>query len=183
MKTLLLPVLLCLLCNAEAQSGDFLLLKKKDRTLQTYFAGSKINFISTSGAGIEAYIQAIRNDTLYLRQYVTRPVPTQLGVYVLDTSFYYLQYHYNQIRAFGKEGRRFDWASSGGALMGGGILLTVASGVVYLADNKKFSPELLGAAVALTGTGYLLSRSGGRGRVIGEGYSLVYVKAGSVQNP
>lgn len=183
MKILLTAALSVLIFYSSAQSGDFILLKKNDRTIQTYFPGSTISFISTTGAGIEAYIQSIRNDTLYLKQFVTRPVPTQLGVYVLDTSFYYYQYHYNQIRAIGKKGRRFDWAGSGAALMGGGILLTVASGVVYLADNNKFSPELLGAAVALTGVGYFLSRNSGGAMEIGKKYSLLYVKATEGNKP
>jgi hypothetical protein len=61
--------------------------------------------------------------------------------------------------------------------MGGGLLLTIASGVVFLADNKKFSPELLGAAVGLAGLGYLMTRTSGKGMVIGKKYSLVYIKA------
>jgi len=162
---------------AASQGNDFLLLKKGDRTIQSFFAGSKINFVSASGAGVEAYIQSIQNDTLYLKQFITRAVPTQLGVYVLDTSFYYSRYHYNQIHAFGKTGRRFNWAGSGAALMGGGFLLTVASGVVYLTDKKRFSIELLGAAVVLTGVGYLLLKQKSDAMEDGRKYKLNYIKA------
>lgn len=162
-----------------AQTADFILLKQKDRTIKTFFTGSPIRFTSTNGVYVEANITAIKNDTLFLQQYVIRQVPTQLGVYVLDTSYYYNQYHYNQIKAIGKSGRRFDVGGSGAALMGGGILLSIASGVVYLADNKKFSPELLAAAVGLTGVGFLLSKQAGKGMMIGKKYSLVYVKAAS----
>lgn len=108
---------------------------------------------------------------------------TQLGVYILDTSFYYYQYHYKDIAAIGKTGRRFDWSGSGGALMGGGLLLTIASGVVYLADNKKFSPELLAASVGLAGVGYLLSKSGSKGMVIGKKYSMEYIRATEIKKP
>lgn len=183
MKTLLTILFLFTLEAAFAQASDFILFKKKGVTQKTYFSGSKIIFTSTNGANIEANILAIRNDSLFLQQYITRPVMTQLGVYVLDTSFYYYQYHYKEIAAIGKTGRRFDWASSGGALMGGGLLLTVASGVVYLADDKKFSPELLAAAVGLTGVGYLLSRSGGKGMQIGKKYSLEYIRATDNKKP
>jgi hypothetical protein len=169
--------------GVNAQASDFILFKKKGITQKTYFTGSTINFTSSNGAAIEANILAIRNDSLLLRQYITRPVMSQLGVYVLDTSFYYYQYHYKDIAAIGRTGRRFDWVSSGGALMGGGLLLTVASGVVYLADNKRFSPELLGAAVGLTGVGYLLSRSGGKGMVIGKKYSMEYIRVTEQHKP
>jgi len=181
MKTLLYIFFILLVASAKPQSSDFILLKKKGQTVKTYFTGSKIIFTSTTGASIEANILAVRNDSIFLKQYITRPVMTQLGYYILDTSFYYYQYHYNQIAAIGKTGRRFDWRGSGGALMGGGLLLTVASGVVYLADNKKFSPELLAASVGLFGVGYLLSRASGKGMVIGKKYSLEYIKAGSLK--
>jgi hypothetical protein len=183
MKTIFFIILLFCWTGAFSQASDFILLKKNGVTQKTYFAGSTIIFTSKTGANIEANILAIRNDSVLLQQYVTRPVMTQLGVYILDTSFYYYQYHYKDIAAIGKTGRRFDWRGSGGALMGGGLLLTVANGVVYLADNKKFSPELLAASVGLTGVGYLLSRSGGKGMVIGKKYSLEYIKASDNKKP
>lgn len=183
MKTALLAFLLFFFSGSFAQTSDFILFKKKGQTIKTYFAGSTIIFTSKTGANIEANILAIRNDSLFLRQYITRPVMTQLGVYILDTSFYYYQYHYKDIAAIGKTGRRFDWGASGSALMGGGLLLTVASGVVYLADNKKFSPGLLAASVGLAGLGYLLSRSGGKGMEIGKKYSLEYIKIADNKKP
>jgi hypothetical protein len=183
MKTVVTAILMFCAGNVFAQASDFILFKKKGITQKTYFTGSTIIFTSKSGANIEANILAIKNDSLFLQQYITRPVMTQLGVYVLDTSFYYYQYHYKDIASIGKTGRRFDWAGSGGALMGGGLLLTVASGVVYLADNKKFSPELLAASVGLMGVGYLLSRSAGKGMVIGKKYSLEYVRTSDNKKP
>jgi hypothetical protein len=183
MKTILAIILIFSLGKANAQASDFILLKKKGRTVKTYFAGSQITFTSTNGANIEANILAVKNDSLFLQQYITRPVMTAMGFYILDSSFYYYTYHYNQIAAIGKTGRRFDWGGSGGALMGGGLLLAVGSGVVYLADNKKFSPELLIASVGLFGVGYLLSRTSGKGMVIGKKYSLEYIKAVDTKKP
>ncbi len=183
MRKLFFILFLFAYTGACAQASDFILFKKKGITQKTYFAGSTIVFTSNTGANIEANILAIRNDSLFLRQYITRPVMTQLGVYILDTSFYYYQYHYKDIAAIGKTGRRFDWSGSGGALMGGGLLLTIASGVVYLADNKKFSPELLAASVGLAGVGYLLSKSGSKGMVIGKKYSMEYIRATEIKKP
>lgn len=177
MKTLFFIISIFFVSSVNAQVSDFILFKKKGITQKTYFTGSTINFISNNGANIEANILAIRNDSLLLRQYITRPVMSQLGVYVLDTSFYYYQYHYKDIAVIAKTGRRFDWASSGSSLMGGGLLLIVGSGVVYLADNKRFSPELLGAAAGLMGVGYLLAKKSGKGMQIGKKYSLEYVRA------
>ncbi|MFT3682395.1 MAG: hypothetical protein QM791_19220 [Ferruginibacter sp.] len=181
-----MKLFLLILCNffitaLAAQNSDFLLLKKKSKTIATYFPGSAIRFTTITGASIDAKISIIKNDTLFLKQYVIRQIPTQLGVYILDTSTYYYQYHYNQIKAINQTGRHFDWQASGGVLMGGGLLLTVASGVVYLADNKRFSPGLMAASAGLFGVGYLLSRNSGKGMVIGKKYKLDYIgtKAGT----
>jgi hypothetical protein len=177
MKQMFFIISLIISIQSFAQSSDFILFKNKDRTMATWFTGTDIRFTDKNGAYLEGKIIAIRNDSIFLKQYIIRQLPTQLGIYILDTTYYYYQNHYNQVKAIGKSGRHFDWAASGGVLMGGGILLTVASGVVYLADNKKFSPELLIAAVGLTGVGYLLSRQAGKGMVIGKKYSLLYVRA------
>lgn len=160
-----------------AQSSDFILFKQKNKTIATYFTGTDIRFTATNGAYTEAIITDIKNDSLFLKEYVIRALPTQLGVYILDTSYYYKAIHYNEIKSIGKTGRRFNWSGSGAALMGGGILLTVASGIAYLVDSKKFSPELLGASVGLAGLGFLINKLSGKGSIIGKKYSLVYVKA------
>ena len=61
------------------------------------------------------------------------------------------------------------------ALLGGGMVLTLASGIVYLADKNKFSPQLLIASVTLGGIGYLLTKVGMKGMEIGKKYTLEYV--------
>lgn len=169
-------ILFSALCSL-GQSSDFLLFKHKNRTIATYFSGTDIKYTGVNGVYTEAIITNIKNDSLFLKEYVIRAIPTQLGVYMLDTSYYYKNIHYKDIKSIGKTGRRFNWAGSGAALLGGGILLTVASGVVYLADNKKFSPELLAASVGLAGVGYLLTKVNNGGMTVGKKYALVYVKA------
>lgn len=158
------------------QSADFILFKKNHKTIGTYYAGNTIAFTNQQGNYIEALITQIKNDTLFLRQFVVQQVPTNLGVYILDTvASYRYQYHYNQIKAIGKSGSKFNVSASAATLMGGGILLTVASAVVYLADREKFSPQLMIGGAALAGIGYLMARLGGKGMMIGKKYSLVYV--------
>ena len=166
-----------------AQASDFILLKKRNITIATYFSGGTILFTTNTGAFMEANILRIKNDTLFLKEYIVKPVMTQLGVYILDTLGSYLHsYHYKEIFSIAKTGRHFDVGASGAALMGGGILITLASGVVFLADNKKFSPELLVAGIALGGLGYILSKQGGKGMVLGKKYKLEYIQAQSVPN-
>ena len=175
---LLLLILFILPVAAVAQSSDFLILKKKNKAVRNIFAGTNIEFVSTNGAYRDAYITGIKNDSLYSQEFVITRNPTTFGTYMLDTagSFRYV-YHYNQIASFGaKKQKGFNMTGSGAALMGGGALLTLASGVSYLADKEKFSPGLLAAAVGLGGLGYLMNSSSGKGIVIGKKYRLQYMK-------
>ncbi len=161
----------------SAQSSDFIIVKKKNKTVRNIFAGSNIEFVTTNGAYRNAFINAIQNDSIYLQEFVTQRIPTTFGTYIIDTvgSFRYI-YHYNEIGSFGpKKQKGFNVSGSGAALMGGGALLTIASGVSYLADKDKFSPGLLAAAVGLGGLGYLMNKSAGKAMVVGKKYRLQYM--------
>jgi hypothetical protein len=176
MNRLLLLFLLLAGYQTFAQSSDVLLLKRNNKTIKRYFAGTDIDITTTTGAYINASITKIKNDTLFLKQYVVQQVPTQLGVFILDTvTTYYYKYHYNQVKAIGKTGRGFNLSASAGTLMGGGALLMVANGVVFLVDRPKFSPTLMIASASLAALGYVLAKNGGKGMIIGKRYSLVYL--------
>jgi hypothetical protein len=173
----LLAALSILCYSSFAQPSDFIILKKNKKPVQYFYAGSQISFVSTSGAYRNALINAIKNDSIYLQEFLVQRVPTIYGSFILDTvgSFRFI-YHYNQVKNFGKEKNKgFNVAGSGAALLGGGILLTVASAVSFIADKEKFSPQLLGASVILGSAGYFMSRSGKNGMEIGKKYSLHYM--------
>lgn len=176
MNRITLLVLLLIGNQTFAQSSDVILLKRNNKTIKRYFAGSDIDLTTTTGVYISATITKIKNDSLFLKQYVVRQTPTQLGVFVLDTvTTYYYKYHYNQVKAIGKTGRRFNLSASAASLLGGGALLTVAGGIVYLVDRKNFSPSLMIASASLATIGYVLAKTGGKGIIIGKKYSLVYL--------
>lgn len=162
---------------AQAQPSDFIILKKKNKTIHSYYAGTQIEFVTTNGIYKDAVITKIANDTIYLQEFLVRQLPTTLGFYITDTagSFRYA-YDYRQIGSIGKKQKGFNVSGSGAALFGGGTVLTLGSGIVYLADRKKFSPGLLIASAALAGIGYLMMKSGSKGIVIGKkNYRLEYI--------
>jgi hypothetical protein len=74
-----------------------------------------------------------------------------------------------------KDKRNFNSKGSGASLFGGGVILTLASGVIYLVDRKNFSAPLLIASAALGTLGYFWASSGGGGLTIGKKYRLVYM--------
>lgn len=164
-----------------AQPADFILLKKKNKTIHSYYSGSQIEFVTTDGVYKNALINKIAHDTIFLQEYLARTVQTGLGFYVTDTagSFRYA-YDYHQIKIIGKKEKGFNVRGSGNALLGGGIILTLASGVVYLADREKFSPALMIASAGLGLVGFLMTRSGSKGMVIGKNnYRLEYLNMSS----
>ena len=100
---IILPLLILISCTAHAQIADFILLKKGVKTVKTIYADNDISITTASGTYLTAHINGIKNDSLFLQEYVIRYLPTTLGTYIIDTagSYRYI-YHYNQIRAIGK---------------------------------------------------------------------------------
>ena len=171
-------LLIVLSVSSYAQPSDFIILKKGDKTIKSYFAGTQIEFVTTNNVYKNAVIKRVHNDSLFIQEFIVRTVMTQMGFYVTDTlGSYSYAYNYRDIKYIGKKQKGFNVQGSGAALLGGGILLTVASGVVYLADRKKFSPWLMGGGAGLAGIGYLLTKLGGHPIVIGKKkYRLEYMK-------
>ncbi len=174
---IILPLLLLFSVSCYSQSADFILLKKKNKTIKTFYAGTNINFTTTSGAYIAAHINGLKNDSLFLQEFIIQYLPTTIGTYILDTvGSYHYQFHYNQIKAIGQSVKRgFNTKGSGASLFGGGVLLTLGSGVVFLADREKFSPGLLIASATLATAGYFMAKGGSSGILIGKKYKLLYL--------
>lgn len=169
---------LCLSC--QAQPSDLMVLKKHSRAVRTFFPGSPITFY-TQSRYYDGYVTSISNDSVFLVQYDIKQIPTTLGVYILDTlAAYRSAINYKEITGFGKERNRgFDWAGSGGALLGGGTLLAIVGlGTwIFTKPNTQYyaSPYLVGGAAFLAGVGYLLAKSGSKGIELGKKYSLDYI--------
>ena len=160
-----------------AQTADFIILKKKNKTISIFYKNSNIEFVTTQGAYRNAVINDIKNDSVFLQEFLISRRPTTLGFFVIDTlgSFRYA-YNYKEIYHFGQENKKFNLAGSGATLLGGGILISLASAVVYAADNKNFSPALLAAGAGLAGVGYLMSKGANQGITIGKKhYRLQYM--------
>ncbi len=171
----ILPIVFC-----KAQSSDILILKKNLRTIKTFFPGSEIS-LSTASDYYSGRVTSINRDSVFIIQYDIRQIPSNLGVYFLDTvASYRYGINYKQITAFDKQyNKKFNWSGSGGALFSGGILLTtVGLGTwIFAKPNTKYyaSPYLIGGAALLGGIGYLLVKSGNKGLVLGKKYSLEYI--------
>lgn len=176
----IIPLVFLLATKCEAQN-DLLLLKKNNRTVKSFFPGTEIDF-STNTRYYEAQITGIKKDSVYLAQYDTRRVysPT-LGVFLIDTvAVYHFGLNYKDIVSLGNNTQKFNWSASGGALFGGGVLLTTAGLAtwVFSKPNTRYyaSPKLVIGAAALAGIGYLLLKTGSKPLKLGKKYTLHYVK-------
>ncbi len=165
----------------NSQPSDLLVLKKNNRTVQSFFPGNEISFSTSSKYYYDCFIKNINHDSLFLIQYDIRQMPTTLGVYVLDTvATYPFAINYKEITGFGKDrNKNFNWSGSGGVLLGGGTLLTlVGLGTwVFSKPNTQYyaSPYLVGGSALLAGVGYLLAKSGNKQMILGKKYSLEYI--------
>ncbi len=157
-----------------SQNSDFLLLKRKGKTSATYFAGRNISFVTNTGGIYEVLINEIKDDTLYVQEFIVQRGLTVFGTIVYDTiGSHHYQIDYRNISIIGRPNKRnFDWRGSGAALLGGGTLLTLGSGIVYLADRKKFSAPLMLASAGLATLGYFMAKGGKGGIELGQKYRL-----------
>ena len=136
---------------------------------------------STETRPYQAIITSIANDSIYLVQYDIRRTPTMAGSVVIDTvAAYHYGVNYKDIRSFSQSRKGFDWSGSGAALFGGGIIITaVGLGTwIFSEPNTRYytRPEVVIAAAALAGVGYLLMRIGNKETVLGRKYTLHYIK-------
>ena len=177
----ILIVLILLHTNITAQRSDFLLLKKKDRVMKSYYSGSSISFGTASG-NFSGIITAIHRDSVFFRQYDIRQMLSNLGVYILDTlAVYDMAFNYHDMLTIGKKQRGFNLAASGTALFGGGALLTTCGLITWLVTKPgtryHASSGLVFGSAAFTGAGYLLMRSGNSHK-LGLKYFLEYIPTG-----
>ena len=110
--------------SIEAQPSDLLILKKNNRTLQTFFPGNEI-FLNTTSGYYSGVIQSINHDSLFLIQYDVRQIPTNLGVYMLDTvATYHFAINYKEIKGFGTDrNKNLVGLAPAVLLFGGGLLI------------------------------------------------------------
>jgi hypothetical protein len=164
-----------------SQTSDFIILKKNGKTVKSFFAGSNINFETNKGY-YSVQINIIQRDSLYVTQYDVRKVPTNLGIYVLDTiASYPLKFSYKEITKIDNDkSKRFDIKASGYSLFYGGTLLTAVGLGTWLftkAGTEYYaSPSLVIGGAALASIGYLLLKSNNSSYSIGKKYRLDYIK-------
>jgi len=185
-KNILLLLLLLSGFTAGAQEttmGDYLLMKKPNgRHMGSYFKGSPISFYLPNGVGIDGWIEDVRDDSVFVKQWNIQTFMTSLGTTRVDTvGFYIHKLRYTDIASIipkRKEG--FRYVKNGSIFMIGGIgyaALNLINGA-YLKEPLTDSRNLtsLGIALGVAGGGFILNRVHRHKVRTGKQYIIQYIK-------
>ncbi|MEJ7769070.1 MAG: hypothetical protein WKF89_14730 [Chitinophagaceae bacterium] len=161
----LLTVFASLAVTGFSQPSDFISVKKRNnRTLRSYFTGSAISCQTVYGNYLGGMVYAIRNDSVFIKEYDVRSGPNMWGVAKTDTlGTYVVGVHYKDIEVVDiKKRQSFGYIRNGTLLIVGGLgyaVLNIINGK-YLNESIT-GPEnrkSLGIALGVAGTGFLMNR-------------------------
>ena len=164
LRILLLTLLLSSSVKIFSQASDFITVKKRNgRTIKTFFPGVPITFETTDKRPVSGLITAIRNDSIFVKEWDIRPMINSIGIPVTDTLGSYLSgFHYKEMGKVEVSDRmRFQQVTPGRILIIGGTgyaLLNVINGA-YLHQSVTSSKNLtsLGIAAGAVGLGLILN--------------------------
>ncbi|HEY4150083.1 MAG TPA: hypothetical protein VGM41_14185 [Chitinophagaceae bacterium] len=167
MKPFLLVLLSCLCYSLVfPQASDFIVVKKhNNRTIKSFFTGLPITLETTYESVVSGYITDIRNDSVFVKEYDVKTVPTMWGVTMLDTaSSYIVGVHYKEIKKIdvGENDGAFQYVTNGTIFLIGGVgygLLNVVNGAYLhesITDSKNARSLSIAGGVAVFG--FILNR-------------------------
>ena len=166
-----------------AQVSDFITVKKRNnRTVRSYFPGAPIVCQTAYGHYLDGYVEAVRNDSVFIKQYDVRAIPNMWGVSKIDTvASYVTGIHYKEIRMMIYERRRsFGFLRSGTIFIIGGLGyagLNLINGQ-YLGEpnGNKENLKKLGIAAGVAGGGFLLKYLNNRSQRNHKKYRVEYIR-------
>jgi hypothetical protein len=183
MRFLLLTCYILVPAISLAQVSDFITVKKKnDRTVKSYFPGSPIVCETYSGNFFNGYVEAVRNDSVFIKQYDIRPIPSMWGVSKIDTVATYITgVHYKNIRMMIFEQRKsFGFIRSGTIFIIGGLgyagLNLINGGYLNEPVMSNDNRRKLGIAAGVAAGGFLLKYFSNRSRRNHKKYRIEYIR-------
>lgn len=162
--------------------SDFISLKKANgRTVKTFMPGNPITLTTVYGRGVSGWITEIKHDSVFVKVFDIRTLPTQFGTTMVDTVGSYTQgiHHRDIFRIETNTKESFNFITNGTIFMIGGLgyaALNVINGAYLnepLSDPKNLSS--LATAMAVVAGGFLLNRIDHQKRKNGKKYKVVYI--------
>jgi hypothetical protein len=178
-KLLLVFIFISNTCTAQS---DFILLKKGSRVLETWFSGQNIQLQLDNRQWVNAVINKIQDDSLYLRPFVTQVLANRWGMPYIDTTYYgVMNIDVKDIRALPKTGESFPYIRNGLIFqIGGGgylalnVINTLSNNEPVFGDDN-ISKVSIAAAVLAAGT--LMSLTHKSIYVLGKKYHIEYISS------
>ncbi len=173
-----------LYCAASLPSiaqNNILLLQKKNKTVQTYYAGKFISLETVHKNYAEGLITRITSDSVYIRHFDIQKSITEYGGVYFDTSFRYTTaIHVKDIGGLFSRKRSTNNSSKGKLLLiaGGGVMVLGAVNGLYRGDPPKnwYKASSYISAGVLSGLGVLLMRKATRRYGQGKKYRFKILK-------
>lgn len=176
-KTFLLLVQFLFACCCYAQQSDFVSLKKKGRTIKSYFKGMPIEFVHRNGSRVSGNLERIHNDTLFMVLYDVRMSPTMWGTRAPDTiGRYDLRFHYKEIAAIPKPERGVEFIRNGTLFKVGGIGYAFLHTFNGLIQKKEIKPTTVSISGGVALLGFTMRKLRKYYYTIGDKYKIEYVK-------
>ena len=169
LRLLLIYCLIIFHNSTFSQSSDFISVKKKSgRSVKIFTAGSPIIYETTLGSYVNGWIEAIKNDSVFVKVYVIQTMMSSLGVYYRDTTnSYSIGNHYKEMRRVMLFDRTYNRKSFGmekveQILYIGGIgyfVLNLVNGAYFNHPvTNKENLKKLGISFGLFGSGLFLRK-------------------------
>ena len=157
------------------------MLKKKSKVIQTWFGGQHIYVQLNNRSWINALINKIQLDTLYLQPFATPIVLNRFGMPVTDTVFYgVIHVAVNNLHAFPKN-ETLPYVKNGFILQVGGAGYLLLNLINTLSNNepvfgdKNISKISIAAAVLAIGT--IIHKTHKPNYIIGKKYRVEYISS------
>ena len=181
MPKLIVVLLITFLSKEAYAQRDFLLLKKRNKTIASYYVDNTITFRTAGGRWVDAYINDIKNDTLFLKEFEIVPYVNSWGMPATDTLWRNrMKITTKDMAAFPRRSQSVNYIKDGTLLQvasGGYMLLnvinTLSDGDALFEDNNGLR---LGIAAAVFAVGTFMHKSRSPVIEIGKKYRLQYVQ-------
>ena len=147
---LTLIVVFC--CLQSFAQGDFILLRKDNVVIQSYFKDSYLKCQLNNGQWIEGRIKQIKADSLFLEQIQVRQVASIFGTPMLDTLRYGLaKFSIKDIHTLPKKEHGIAMVNNGSLFKvgaGGYIVLNIINGLTQPNQSVTSNQNLLNLGIA-----------------------------------
>ena len=183
MKKIILLSFCFLIVHTVSAQNDFIVLKKRYRTLENFVSGEDIYFQMKDKRWITARIKSIKDDSLYLLPYTLAPFIDYWGLIHMDTAWLYrTTIAYRDIYAMPKEKQAFGFVRNGFLFQCGGAGYAALNVINTLGNKEPLfdaqNSRRLGIAAAVFSLGEIFHLTYKPYAVIGRKYKIVYVEMG-----